>query len=139
MRRLTGCVVLVAAVALLAAGCDKQTTTPTTPTAPTVQVTESFSGTLSTNGAATFSFTASATGYVTASIKALSPDSTLRVGLGLGTWNGVTCQVVLANDLAGQGLSVTGSVASAADLCVRIYDIGQVTVPTTFELTVVHP
>ena len=49
------------------------------------------------------------------------------VGLSLGTWTGSACQVVIANDNALQGAIVTGTVTSAASLCVRIYDIGKVT------------
>ncbi len=139
MRRLTGSVVLVLSLALAGAGCDpKTTTTPTTPTVPTAPTTESFTGTITVNGAVTFSFISLA-GYVTATIKTLTPDTDLKIGLALGTWNGVTCQVVLANDAAGQAISVTGAVASASALCVRIYDVGTLTQPNSFEITVVHP
>lgn len=138
MRRLTGTAVLV--LALVGAGCDaKTTTTPTTPTTPSEPVTESFTGSINTNGAVTHQFLAKQSGFVQVTLKSLSPDSTLTVGLALGTWNGVICQVVLANDLTTQGVTVTGSVSTAATLCVRIYDVGQLTQATSYELTVVHP
>jgi hypothetical protein len=52
----------------------------------------------------------------------LSPDSTLAVGLALGTWNGSICQIVLANDQTRQGDVVVGATNQAGDFCVRIYD-----------------
>jgi len=138
MRRLTGSVVLVLAVAFAGAGCDPQTTnTPTTPTTPTT-TTESFAGSVSVNGAVTFQFVTASSGYVQATLKTLTPD-VVAIGLALGTWNGVTCQAVLINDQAAAGITVTGSVAAASLLCVRIYDIGQLTQPNTFEITVIHP
>ena len=59
--------------------------------------------------------------------------------MALGTWNGLTCNVVLANDKAIEGVTVTGSVSGAGSLCVRVYDIGEVVATTTFEVVVVHP
>ena len=131
----------VVAFALLGAtGCDKgdSTTTPT-PTTPTPTVTETFAGSLNVNGAVTFSFSTTAAGIVTASLRTVTPDSTIQLSLALGTWNGVNCQVVLTNDRASVGGSITGNVGGAGSLCVRIADVGQVTQPTGFEIVVVHP
>jgi hypothetical protein len=94
---------------------------------------------VTTNGAVTFQFRASAEGILTATLRSLTPDNTILIGLALGTWNGVTCQVVLANDQATQGIAVTGAVSDAGLLCVRLYDVGQVTQPQTFEIVVIHP
>jgi hypothetical protein len=139
MRRLTG-VALVLALALGAAGCDSdEPPTSTTPTTPTVPVTETFGGSLNTNGGLSFSFQATAAGVVTATLKTVSPDNAIEIGLALGTWNGVTCQIVLANDKAKQAITVTGNVSTAGALCVRVYDVGQVTQLTTVEVVVVHP
>jgi len=139
MRRLTGSVVLVLAVAFAGAGCDPQTTnTPTTPTTPT-PTTESFTGSVTVNGAVTFPFITTASGYVQATLKTLTPDVDIRVGMALGTWNGITCQAVLINDVTAPGITITGSVTAASPLCVRIYDVGQLTQPNAFEITVVHP
>src|SRR5687767_7804547 len=63
---------LLALAALGAAGCDEETAPPTTPTTPTPTVTESFNGSLSRNGAVTFSFTVGATGQVTATLTTLT-------------------------------------------------------------------
>lgn len=131
---------LVAALALPGAGCDSGENTPTTPTTPGPTVTETFAGTLTVNGAATFTFATTSTGIITATLRSISPVTTAQVGLALGTWNGVSCSVTLVNDRITAGLAVTGQVNSAnASLCVRIYDVGQLAETATFEVVVVHP
>jgi len=134
---------VVSAIALMALGttaCDSgDDTTPTTPTVPTPVVTETFAGSININGAATFTFPTTAGGTVNATLRTLTPVSTVQVSLALGTWNGVNCQVVLNNDRASQGGTITGNVSGAGTLCVRISDIGQITQQTGFEIVVVHP
>jgi hypothetical protein len=112
-----------------------------TPTEPTTlpPVTETFSGTLTVNGGVTHPFNSLISGPVTATLTALSPDSTVTIGLSLGTWNGVACQVVIADDLAIQGRVVTGRATSGGSLCVRVYDVGKLVEPTSYEIQVAHP
>ena len=134
---------VVSVIALIALGttaCDSgDDNTPTTPTPPTPNVTETFAGSININGAATFTFPTGSAGTVNATLRDLTPVSTVQVSLSLGTWNGVNCQVVLNNDRASEGGSITGSVSGAGTLCVRISDIGQITQQTGFEIVVVHP
>lgn len=140
-RRLTTSLLALALPALGAAGCtstDSTTTSTASTTAASTQVTEAFSGTIAKNGAATFNFAATASGTVTAQIKSLSPDSSATIGLALGTWNGVACQVVIANDTASVGLTITGAASAAGNLCVRVYDIGKLTTNQTLEVTITH-
>jgi hypothetical protein len=142
MRRLIPGLLLLAVVSAGAAGCNdnnNNTTVTPTPTPPTTTVTEVFSGSLSTNGASTYPFSATAGGTVTVTLTTLSPDATLPVGLSLGTWTGSACQVVIANDSAAQAAAISGTVTSAASLCVRVYDVGKVTSPVDYTVTVVHP
>jgi hypothetical protein len=142
MRRLIPGLLVFAVVAAGAAGCnDNNNTTVTNPTptpTPTI-VTEVFSGSLNMNGATTFPFSATAGGTVTVTLTTLSPDATLPIGLSLGTWTGSACQVVIANDNAAQTAAISGTVTSAASLCVRVYDVGKVTSPVDFTVTVGHP
>src|SRR5205807_5265116 len=121
-----------------AAACSSDTPTTPTTTAP-VTVTDTFAGTLTSNGAASYTFTTAASGVVTATIATLAPDNALIVGLALGTWNGNACQVILSKDQATQFSSVIGQASQATTLCVRIYDVGNVTDPTTYEVQVNHP
>ena len=126
------------AVLLSAAACSKSTaTSPTTTTAPT-NVTDTFTGTLTRNGATNFQFSVSAAGVVYATLSSVADSSTV-VGLSLGTWNGTSCAIVLANDQAAQGTTVTGSVTGIGTLCARVYDVGKVVDPLDYQVTVVHP
>jgi hypothetical protein len=145
MRRLIPGVLLLALVAGVA-GCNNNNnpTTPTTPTptTTTATTTETFSGTLTLNGAITFPFTAGAGGTITATLTSESPDATLPIGLALGAWSGSTCAISIPNDAAVQSSAITGTVTAAAALCVRVYDAaGKVPAaqPVSFTVTVVHP
>ena len=122
--------------AVLAAACSDNTTAPT-PEVP-VTVTETFSGTVTVNGAVTTPFTVARAGTITAELTALSPDDTVTVGLSLGTWNGVSCQVVIANDAAKLGSAVIGTATAPGSLCVRVYDVGALTAPTDYDVKVDH-
>lgn len=131
-------VLLLMFVALTA--CNSNTlTTSTAPTAATT-VTETFSGTLTKNGAATHPFTVSGAGLLTATLTSVTPDSTIAIGLSLGTWNGSACQTVLANDKATQGTVIIGNASTVGNLCVRIYDAsGSIVAPAGYQIDVVHP
>lgn len=136
LRTLCGTVLLIGA--LLATGCDNDPDLPDTPTAPD-PVTDTFTGSINVNGAATHTFTVPSAGIVTATLTAVTPDATVQVGFGLGTWNGSNCQMVLVKDDGLQGNAVTGLNSSAGTLCVRIYDVGRMTESLGYTLTVSHP
>jgi hypothetical protein len=133
----------IVAVALSVAACDSSTTAPTTATTPTV--TDTFTGTLNLNGASSFAFSVSAAGYVYATLTSVADsdtnlaDTTATVGMSLGTWNGTGCTVILSNDQAVQGTMVTGSVTGIGNLCARVYDVGKVVTPLSYQITVIHP
>jgi len=110
-----------------------------TPTQPTQTVTETFSGNLNQNGAATYPFVAQASGTVTATLTSVGPDSTLVIGMSLGTWNGTACTIVIANDNATQGSALSGSLSSSGNFCVRVYDVGHIVDPASFTVAIVHP
>lgn len=137
MRRTVSGMLVIAA--MFAAGCDNTVENGTTPTAPAPTVSEIFTGNLNVNGGATHTFAVSATGSVTATLTEVTPDNTLRAGFSLGTWNGQSCQAVIAKDDALQGNALIGSAAGAGFLCVRVYDVGKFTDSIGYTLTVVHP
>jgi hypothetical protein len=103
-------------------------------------VTEEFTGTLNINGGASFPFIAQSAGLITSTLTTLGPDSTLSVGLSLGTWNGTSCSVAsIHNDNAGQGSAVIGQSTGAGSLCTRVYDVGKIDDSIAYKITVVHP
>ena len=57
----------------------------------------------------------------------------------IGTWNGISCTIILANDNALQGTTVTGTASGVGTLCARVYDVGKVTSPLDYQITVIHP
>jgi len=127
-------VILLTALAA-ACGDDTPTTSPTTST-PTA-ITETFEGTLTVNCATTYPFVVVQAGLASAVLTTLLPDGA-TVGVSLGTWNGQSCQVILANDSATQNASVVGEARSAGNFCVRIHDVGKLTTPADYLLTVTH-
>ena len=67
------------------------------------------------------------------------PPTTTSFDALVGTWNGNACQVVLSKDQATQLSFLIGQASQASTFCVRIYDVGNVTDPATYELQVNHP
>jgi hypothetical protein len=133
------CLALGAVVAALAvAACDDDTPGPTPTPPPPPTVTDTFAGTLNRNGAFTFPFDVLASGSMAATLTTVS-DTTIAVSLSLGTFNGTTCQVQLANDQALQGAVVAGVASAIGRFCVRISDVGKVVDPIDFTITMVHP
>ena len=132
MSRLNGLALLVA---LGSAACGSTATTPTTTTTPS-SFTDTYSGEIRPNNGQTWTFVAQ-TGSVQATITALGPDNTAVVGLGLGTVNGTSCQLVLVNDKATLNSSILGAASQAGNLCVRIA-IGELAEAVTYELQVTH-
>ncbi len=142
MRRLIPGLLLLGVLAMSGAACSDETISPTTttPTSTTTGATVTeppFTGTLRMNGAASYPFTATAGGTITATLTALSGGE--NIGLSIGTWTGSACQVVIANDNAAQASTISGTVTAAASLCVRVYDPGRLTAPANFTVTIVHP
>jgi hypothetical protein len=129
--------VLVAVLAMSACG-DDPFETPTNPN-PAVPVTETFSGVVGLRGAQTHTFSSGASGEVRATLKFLVPDSQVRMGLALGTWNGSSCQLVIAKTDAIEGTVLLGAVSALGSLCVYIHDVGNLVQPAEYELEVVHP
>ncbi len=129
-------VLLVAVVAMV--GCNN-TPIISNPTVVGTPVTDSFSGTLSKNGAFTHAFSIATLGSITAAIVALAPDTAQIVGLQLGVWNGTSCTASSSTDVATTGSSITLNASSAGIVCVRLYDVGFISEPVLYQLQVVHP
>ena len=108
-------------------------------TTPTTTRTDTFSGTVTRNGAFTYPFAAGQAGTVTASYASVGADNSIALGLALGTWDGVACQILIVNDNATVGVVVTGAVSAAGSLCVRVFDAGYVVDPISYEVRVAHP
>jgi hypothetical protein len=124
-------------LAFLAAACGGSSTptTPTTTTPTTTTVTESFDGTLSQNGSNTHTFSTEA-GTVNVTMTAEGPLNTLSLGMDVGTWDGTNCTAVLTSSTAKQGTLLTGTASTAINLCVKVYDVGNISEEATVTYTV---
>ena len=113
---------------------------PTSPTpTPPPTITETFSGSINRNGAATHTFLAQASGTVTVTLTTLAPAGLEAIGLSLGTWNGTSCQIVIANTAAAKDAVILGIASSAGNLCIFVQDVGKIATAASYEITVVHP
>jgi hypothetical protein len=152
MRRLFWRTLLVVGVAGAASACDDNNnfSTPTGPTTPPTVQSETFSGTLLKNAAYTHPFTVTDAGDVSVfllqSVDPAHPDNNaIPIGVSLGTWNGISCAVVIASDSImpvnidnpSQG-RLTGRATAAGNLCVRVYDVGFVPGSANYELLIDH-
>ena len=129
-------VVVAALAAVTGVACGGAELLPPTTGTP-VPLTEVFSGTLGRNGAVTHPFASQAGGSVTVTLQELEPDTT--IGLSLGTWNGTSCQIVIADDAAVRQSSIVGTVSGVGNLCVRVYDVGNLIEPVSYTVSVFHP
>jgi hypothetical protein len=141
MRYVTKARLLLFVVPLLmSVACDNGDS-PTIPS-PAPTVTETFTGTLTQNGAATHPFTATTEGTVRATLTGVEPSSSPSFGFSMGTWDGAVCTDVLSNRLATTSAVLTGTVVSASSLCVRVFD-SQGTIPAdtpiNYTIQVEHP
>jgi hypothetical protein len=124
-------------VAGFAAGCsDDNSSTPQAP--PPVELTDTFAGTVTVNGAFSHNFEVTRAGAVTAKITALAPDSAVTVGFALGIWNGTACQLIITNDMATASTTINGTATAPGTLCVRVSDVGQLSAPSDYEVQVAH-
>lgn len=82
MHRLSLCgSLVVTALALTGSACSSESTPPTTPSNPTA-VTETFTGTVTVNGAVSFPYIATQAGSTNATIKTLDPTAMVTVKSG---------------------------------------------------------
>lgn len=129
-----------AVVALLVAGCGDDNATPTTPSTSTGPATETFSSRLTVQGSAWRLVTASQTGTLSARLTTASQPSTI-VGLGIGIQSGSTSGCLLNNEVrmaAGSSPQIDAPV-DAGVYCVKIFDVGALTDPMGFTITIVRP
>jgi hypothetical protein len=142
-RRILRAVLAAATVGAMSACSNDTLSSLTTPTTPTT-FTDTFTGTLSKNGAFTHSFTTATLGGITATIVSLQPTSTQIVGMSLGVWTGAVCSTSpqtggASSDTATTGSSITLNATAAGSLCVRLYDVGFIDQPVLYTLQVTHP
>lgn len=139
-------VAVAALVAFATSACSDNTLSQLASATQTTATpsTDTFTGTLSQNGAFTHIFTISTLGAVTVTLVNLSPNTSQIVGLSLGVWNGTACSTSpatggSATDIATTGTTITLNATAAGNLCARLYDVGFVTAPVIYTMQITHP
>ena len=142
MRTLALVAAIVAAIgtASLTSACGKDTPTTTTPSTPTSPTTSTFASRLTAKGAVSRSFAATQAGTVSVTLtNAGGPFTLVGLGIGVPTTGIAGCALSTAiNATPGSSPQLTASV-DAGSYCVTIYDIGTLTSPIDFSITVVFP
>lgn len=131
--------VLGATLLAIACGSNQPPTGPSEPAVPPAIITDTFEGRLTVNGSAAHPFVVGRAGALQATLTAIEPEAAI-IGLSLGTWNAGSnvCQIILANDAAPGGAAIVGTASVAGNFCVRVNDVGQLTAPAGYFLTVQH-
>lgn len=124
---------VIAGAVFLAAGCGGIND-------PSKNTTETFSGTLPVGGFNPHPFTSSKTGEVSAKLTALSPTSNAVIGL---LWtqatNDGTCAGLLQQAFATLNVPAIAGPVSSQRYCIVVSDVGGITVPQTYTISVSHP
>jgi hypothetical protein len=136
-----------ASLLLAACGESNSPTSPstTTPTeiAAEPTIAESFTGTLTVNGGAFYSFEVTAYGTVNVTVQNVGgvtgvPES-VWVGVGIGVPEATGCSTTTSLSTQAGGGPHVSSVLAAGIYCARIYDIGNLAAPTPFAVLIAHP
>jgi hypothetical protein len=137
---------IVLALAVMAAACSGDSSTPTTPTTTSLPTSELFEGKLQSRGDSIFfSFTVNVAGNVNVTLASVATSSTpgssvnLPLGIGLGSPLATDCNVT-TQTTAGPALTpqLVGNNFSPAIYCVRVFDVGNLSVPIDFAVRITH-
>jgi hypothetical protein len=138
----------VALVAFLATGCKHNTTTsPTTTTTTTTTpstaptTTEEFDGTLGVGATASYLFTVSQAGSVTATLVSISGavvPATVQVRLGIGTPDDAGGCTTTTMSLANSASPTLSTTEQPGNYCANITDVGNLAGTAAFVVTIAH-
>lgn len=132
---------VIAALSLPLAACDNGPSidSDSTPLSPTTSpVTETFSTQLIVGGTASRTFNAAKAGIATVTLGSFGSATKLGFGIGVPDSIGSGCLFTRSSDIAVAGTSFTLAV-DAGTYCVRVYDVGGMTSPITFSVTIIRP
>jgi len=136
MSRLSTAVACASLVFLVGA-CGSSSSPTATPTAAP-NVTDTFNGTLAQGGSASYNFTLASDGTITVTLVSLSPQSTITMGMGLGTPGTTGCVVASTQENVKVGVPLQTTL-SAGPYCLTFYDLGNMIGANAYTLTILHP
>ncbi len=118
------------------------TSTGTTTTAAAPTVSESFTGTLPVGGFKFYSFNIAVNGTVNVTLNSVTGSgvpTTVQVGLGIGAPSGIDCAATttVTAGITAPAPQTTGTFGPG-QFCVRVYDVGNLFAPASFNITIAH-
>src|SRR5262245_10847386 len=135
-----GALVVVLTCASLMSGCGKDSTTTPTPTTPTGPTTSIFASRLTPNGAISRSFGATTAGTVTVMLtNAAGPTTVVGLGIGVPTTGFARCALSTSIQTPSGTTPQISAPVDAGQYCVTVYDLGTLTSPIDFSVTLVYP
>ena len=126
-------------VAVGAAACGDSPTAPTSTVAPS-PVTETFSSQLTVKGTASRSIVTAVCGTVSVMLAAMTlPGSILGLGIGIPRADGSGCSLSSSVSTGAASAAQLVVVADAGSYCVQVFDLGTLTDPVGFTVSIVRP
>lgn len=121
-----GRLVVLSLLATLAAGCSTTNEPPVSVAGPSladgyVAVTETFNGTLAFGGSSLHTFH-TMPGLVTVTLVSTDPADAPAFAMGIGMWDGLTCQPVLESYGAVASTVLVGTASMDSRVCIQIWD-----------------
>jgi len=133
---------LLLAAALSGASCGDDDQIPIDSGPSPVEIVEDIAGTLTVNGARTHSFVVERAGDITAILTAVTGETPPVISMALGTYNGTSCAIVVANDKATPGATAVSTVIGRATVagayCLRVSDPGTLAAALDYAVTLRH-
>jgi hypothetical protein len=127
---------VVLGTTMFAAGCSDPVP-PTTPTPAEPTITETFSDTLLVGGANTHQFLVTTIGGVKVTLTSVVPGA--AVGLGVGFPSLGSCTLLdRIETVAGNSIQLSGTANAPGNLCVEIFDVGNLVEPAAYTINVLH-
>ena len=139
-----GVFAIALAMALTGCGGSDNSTTTAAPTVVTGPSTELFEGKLDLRGSAFYSFSVQATGDTTVMLASVTTSTTpgtstgVVLGLGVGSPLGTDCNLTKSVLAFGALQSPLVANLTPGIYCIRVSDVGNLTVPVNFAVRIVH-
>jgi hypothetical protein len=140
MRRL---ILVLLAVAVPSLACDNSDSSSSGITTPTTPLTsQTFTGTVAVGGSSSnTTFVVAVSGEVDITVTALGPPANIIMGLAVGIPNATDGSCVAPAGTLQVQASTTPLAGSepAGSYCVKLYDVGYMSAPINYTITVAHP
>lgn len=132
---------IVIVLAVISGACSDTITVGTAPSIPAASTTDTFTGSVAQQGSMVHSFSITATAPMTITLTDVQPLTTMGLGVGLGTWDGINCAASFAkNENARLGTAALTGTTTAGNYCVRVYDSGNIPAgwTVTYKIQITH-